>query len=44
MDLFLVMHLKSEVEKGKKVSAFPISRERPSLKNRDCLLSKRWSL
>ena len=32
MDVFLVMHLKLEVEKNRKASAFPISRERRSLK------------
>ncbi len=44
MDLFLVMHLKSEIGKGKKVSAFPIFQERPSLKKNSFLRSKRWIL
>ncbi len=44
MDLFFVMHLKSGIEKGKKVSAFPMPRERPSLKKKGFLLSKRWAV
>ncbi len=44
MDLFLVIHLKAKVKKSKKISAFPISRERPSLKKKGVLLYKRWIL